>query len=391
MNKPIIIVLFCLACGLFSCTETEPRSTVTELVPKYKIVKDIHSSSGWLGNSEKLKHSTENINVDNVIYIVENYKKEYGKSVFSAIVRNKFISSDTKADALRHIKNMLLQAMKLEGVYTDDIDKLIDGHIDYENNKFGKMKSNDIDRDIRTIYDRHKQSIAEKNAFTFIPANGKIDSEFNQGNYLGDCWLIATIKSLSLNPKGREMLDDLISIDDDGNVTVQLKGVDKEYSISKEELKGAKELAQGDFDVRAFEISVNRYLHEIGDHTNFFKRTKNMFKNLSKGVILFNSDYDMYNGISILSTAYYILFDLEPDISSHNNTIEKIKSGEYSTIVASNKYDSMDGFERHHVYAVTRADDNYVYLSNPKNPNIELKMAQADFLEYFDCKSSIKL
>ena len=389
MKKLSFVVLLCLVCGLFSCTQTE--SKIIEFVPNNEIVKEIHRSSSWFGNSEKLKKSTENISVDNAIYVVENYKKEYGKSVFSAIVHNVFISADSKANALKHIKDMLIQAMELEGVYTDDIDKRIEKHINYEKNKRGKMNSKDIDRDIRTIYDRYKQTSAEINFFAFIPANGKIDSEFKQGNYLSDCWLIATIKSLSLNPKGREMLDDLISLDDEGNVAVQLKGVDKEYSISKEELKGAKELAQGDFDVRALEIATRRYLYELGDlaSLNYLK----IIRNWKNGIRIPLICCDMYKGMENLSTPYFLLFGEKNvfDIKPNEKTIEKIKSGDYSTVVNScNKY-FMHGFTKHHVYAAISANDNYVFLSNPYYPDKKLKMTHADFLNFFDCSYSMKL
>ena len=83
-------------------------------------------------SSKKLNEYIKNINADNVINIVESYKRWYGKSIFNEIMRNIFISSDTRAEAVKHIKDMLMQAMKRSGTYTEDYDKLIDGHIDYE-------------------------------------------------------------------------------------------------------------------------------------------------------------------------------------------------------------------------------------------------------------------
>ena len=274
---------------------------------------------------------------------------------------------------------MYMQAMKRSGTYTDDYDKLIDGHIDYEKNKFGRMNSKDIDEDIRALFDRHRQTSKLNNKL--IPANGKIDATFNQG-YVADCWLLSAIKSVSLNPKGQEMLNDLISLDDKGNVTVQLKGVKRTYTISKEELEGANEFAQGDLDIRAIELAVNKYLHEIGDHGG----------NKYNDAQISEYYYDIYDG-NLVSAPYRILFDKQVvnETQANEETIEQIKSGEYSTVVLSNNnYKTPEGYQKHHIYAVTGADDSYLYLSDPYKPDINLSMTHDNFLKFFDESCSMK-
>ena len=101
----------------------------------------------------------------------------------------------------------------------------------------------------------------------------------------------------------------------------------------------------------------------------------------------------MYKGMENLSTPYFLLFGEKNvfDIKPNEKTIEKIKSGDYSTVVNScNKY-FMHGFTKHHVYAAISANDNYVFLSNPYYPDKKLKMTHADFLNFFDCSYSMKL
>jgi uncharacterized protein YeeX (DUF496 family) len=430
MKKPIIIILLCLACGLFSCTQTDSgriksvgktmatsidsnyyaknifynpykkvekknsetniwakeknnsSKTETKILDNCELAKKIHSNSGLFSSSKKLNEYIENINADNVINIVESYKRWYGKSIFNEIMRNIFISSDTRAEAVKHIKDMLMQAMKRSGTYTEDYDKLIDGHIDYEKNKFGRMKSKDIDEDLRALFDRHRQTRRGKNYNKLIPANGKIDATFNQG-YVMDCWLLSAIKSLSINPKGLEMLEDLISIDDKGNVTVQLKGVKRTYTISKEELEGANEFAQGDLDIRAIELAVNKYLHEIGDHGgNKYNDAK-----ISKYY------YDIYDG-NFASIPYRILFNKPVGNETHPNkeTIEQIKSGEYSIVVLSRNNYEIPGcyFNKCHIYAVTGADDNYVYLSDPYSPDERCSITHSNFIKFFNISYSMK-
>lgn len=391
MKKLHFIVLLCLVCGLFSFAQTDSSTsynilnedsvdysdskpvTKTIVNPK-RIVDEIHNSCGLFCDSEKLKKYTERINVDNAIYVVNCYKNMYGKSVFKAIMRSIFISSDTRAEAVKHINEMYMQAMKRDGVYTDDIYKLIDGHIDYAKNKFGRMNSRLIDRDLKTLSDRIKQTKLKKNII--YPANGKIDAKFNQGEYLLDCWLISTIKSLSVNPKGQKMLNDIMSADKNGNVTVRLKGVGKKYTISKEELEGSNELAQGDLDVRAIEISIRRYFHE-SDH-NLSEKIKNRFS----GPIIHFDEYNMYNGIHTLSRPYFIMFGnpVVPDSRPSKGTINNIKTGEYSTVVSNG-----------HAFAVIGADDKYVYVSNPYNADKKLKKTHKEFLKSFNACYSTKL
>lgn len=380
MKKLCFVILLCLVCGLLSCTQTE-SSTSTKELDQHEIAEAIHNNRGLHSSSKKLNEYIENINADNVINLIENYKRWYRKSIFNEIMRNVFVSSKTRTNSAKHIKDMLMQAMKRSGTYTDDYDKLMDGHIDYEKNKFGRMKSKDIDEDLRALFDRHRQTRRGKSYNKLIPANGKIDATFNQG-YVQDCWLLSAIKSLSINPEGLKMLHDLISLDDKGNVIVQLKGVDKKYTISKEELEGANEFAQGDLDIRAIELAVNKYLHEVGDHGG---------KRNNAGINKYCSD--IYDG-NHMNTPYRILFDKPADNDSKTSkeTIVKIKSGEYATVVlSSNNCQIQEGYIKHHIYAVIGADDNYVYLSDPCFPDYKCSITHSDFIKFFNECYSTKL
>ena len=389
MKNRIIIVLLCLACGLFSCTQTDSSTTAKELTPD-EIAEEIHtiSRSGLRGNSETLMKCMEMIDENNVPLVTDTYIKIYGNgmlnpigntSIFNAIAHNIFISAKTRAQALRHVKDMLIKFVQGEGVYTDDLNEMIEGHIKYEKNKFGRMKSKDIDEETVYLWNRYYQ--VKHNENILYPANGKIDDEFKQKN-MPDCWLLAAIKSLSVNPKGQEMLNDLISLDEKGNVTVKLKGVNKEYTISKEELEGANELAEGDLDVRAIECAIRKFYHEIGDHIGIFRKIKTDIK-----FGMLSHEYEsLLNGALGIELPYCILFDLDSlDTEVNEELIEKIKSGDYSTIVNNLKSGyEVEGFNKHHAHAAIDADDTYVYLSEPYNPDTILTMTHEDFLKFFD-------
>ena len=64
--------------------------------------------------------------------------------------------------------------------------------------------------------------------------------DFKQG-YLNDCWLMATIKSLSLSESGKEQLNKMIKINDDNTYTVTFAN-GKKFNISEDELKLKKEI-----------------------------------------------------------------------------------------------------------------------------------------------------
>lgn len=345
-----------------------------------EIITNINSSSKLFGNSKTLTKYTNMINVNNAIKIVQEFKNTYGYSIFNAIMRDVFMSSNIKEKALKHINNMLMKAMKLKGIYTDDYNKLINGHIEYEKKKLGKMKSKDIDQDLRGLFDRYNHTINKKNETH--EANGKIDKEFKQGDYVQDCWLIAPIKSLAKNPKGQELLGQIISTDKKGDIIVKLKGVNKKYIITKDELRGANEFSQGDLDVRAIEIAINRYLHEIGDHENFFTK----YKNKLNGVKIRNTCYDIYDGMAGLSIPYYLLFGKQVKSNEYPNKdlINKITTGNYSAVVASQNNYKIDSLKKFHVYAVLNADKKFVYIQDPYNTNSEpYEITHDEFLKFF--------
>ena len=86
MKNRIIIVLLCLACGLFSCTQTDSSTTAKELTPD-EIAEEIHtiSRSGLRGNSETLMKCMEMIDENNVPLVTDTYIKIYGNGMLNPI------------------------------------------------------------------------------------------------------------------------------------------------------------------------------------------------------------------------------------------------------------------------------------------------------------------
>lgn len=111
--------------------------------------------------------------------------------------------------------------------------------------------------------------------------SGKV-SNTKQGA-VNDGWLLAGLNSLSYSKFGKDAIKDSIKVNKDNTITVQFKGVNREYNITKSELKTAsrayltkmdkngkvigykKKYSKGDGDVLAFELAFQKYRRDIID------------------------------------------------------------------------------------------------------------------------------
>jgi len=109
--------------------------------------------------------------------------------------------------------------------------------------------------------------------------NGKI-SDIKSG--VNGSWIQSSLKSMSRTLQGKEIIRNSIQKNDDGSVTVKFKGVNKEYNLTKKELKDAshsyityknedktkvtgfkKKFSKGDGDVLAFELAFEKYCKDV--------------------------------------------------------------------------------------------------------------------------------
>lgn len=108
--------------------------------------------------------------------------------------------------------------------------------------------------------------------------NGKF-SNVKQGQQ-DDSWLLSGLKSFAGTKRGKKLIRESMRPTDDG-VAIKLKGVNKEYNITKSEIKRAsreyltlfdengkvkgykKNYSSGDGDVLAFEIALKKYHSDL--------------------------------------------------------------------------------------------------------------------------------
>ncbi|MBR2430234.1 hypothetical protein IKB17_02070 [bacterium] len=246
------------------------------------------------------------------------------------------------------------------------------------------MSAEFINRDLKRLKTRFQY----RNQNNSDSANGAIDNNFKQGR-LGDCWFLATIKSITLNPKLKKILNSQIVQNSDGSITVELKGVGKKYTISKAELEGAKEYSSGDLDVRALEIAVDRYLMETNQ--------RGLFRD--KGRTDIEGDYT--------ETALSILFDSKDyknnytkikdcDDDTFNEILRKLQEGknicctvftayeeDYADIKAIGANNTSQALSGPHMYTVIGADDSFVYIANPWDTSLTFKVTIDEFRKAF--------
>ena len=96
-------------------------------------------------------------------------------------------------------------------------------------------------------------------------------------------WIASGLKSLSGTKEGQNIINQTIHKNDDESVTIRFKGINKEYNITKQELKDAsrayitytnedgkvssfkKKFSKGDGDTLAVEVAFEKYCKEVAN------------------------------------------------------------------------------------------------------------------------------
>ena len=280
-----------------------------------------------------------------------------------AIYNESGLDNKTKEKLVNHIIKCISNCHSSKYIYNSVEAQYSDIAQDLNTNKNDsdkvKIDAERLDNRIKSSYNNTMQS-----AEPSYP-NGKIDEKFQQ-NTTGDCWLLAGLISSIRKPLGKKMLEDLLTVDNEKRqVTVNLKGVNKKYVISFDEIEASNHLALGDGDIRAIEIAIDRYMK------------KEAYAGRNKRVDI--------NG-NWCSTVFNVLFGngCEKDLSvitkddinspdsaytiSFNRT--KVESHIYKNAAYDENGKPMD-IIRQHAYGVIKADDKYVWLLNPWNPSLK--------------------
>ncbi len=293
-------------------------------------------------------------------------------------------------EQLEFIFNTQINIIKELGGYTKDFEEYIAKYLDEIKSSDNYQNDNKLTGKISALLDHINSRIralqSEKKELLNEP-NGKVDEDFSQG-YIGDCWLLSSIKAIASTRAGKKKLNNMISIQKENgelvSVTVKLQG--KDYVISSEELYSSVEYAAGDLDVRALEIAVNRFCIENG------------YKDITAGNLTETGFSILLGDASVLQEYEEIQKDKDAasDYLNKNsvglNFVNKLETGNYLATVG-NAYENMFAFDKetgeavrilkNHLYTVLKVDKRNVYLINPHDSSKTLQIGKEQFTKTF--------
>lgn len=209
--------------------------------------------------------------------------------------------------------------------------------------------------------------------------------ELGQGN-IGDCFLLVNLYALSRNPVGKEYLEKMVKVDDDGNYVVTFYN-NPPIVVPLEQLDGQrvgnnqKICVSGDLGIRAIERAYAKKVNNFQDYG------KTLMMEIDQGGKIPNALWDL-TGISADSFSTKAI-----DVSKKFDELAKKPMENYVMLCSSHqkgKYgeyvDPQNRFIRKHAYAIKNID-NYnkmVEIINPHNTKVSYWVPYCEFSEIFD-------
>lgn len=242
--------------------------------------------------------------------------------------------------------------------------------------------------------------------------NGKgdcaISNPTHQSKKTNDCWLLSGTNALMTTDWGRELINEAIKKDENGNVTITLKGADnKQIQVSPEEIEQAKEsglYSNGDDNMIALEIAINKYKEEIKPRTDLEKEINGLAINWGEGYDLFH----LLTGKNVLRSGALEVGYRHPehvqkglDVASALDTMRDNPNEVAMVVSFMSKGDPfskfvVDGVELSpkHAYSVAgveKGDDGkeYVVLVNPSNSGEQIRITRESFLDHLSAADAI--
>ena len=219
--------------------------------------------------------------------------------------------------------------------------------------------------------------------------DGVISDMYQRG--VGDCWLIASLKSLSLSDGGAQMIKNAIKNNEDGSYTVSLPGINTQYTVTTDEIVNRRQsntCSTGDIDAIIIELAfekargekepvLNAIRNFTYDISKFFKRgggneTPLTFGNLSDVIKYFTGEKVTY----VINTPF--------TKSGINDFYEKFQNNPENTVAVAhflnlnpNEKDlkaeesgggniSLTDFGMH-VFSIKSVDEDTVRIIDPSN------------------------
>lgn len=337
---------------------------------------------------QKIDKLLDNFSMDNISILLGDRKHD--KQILSKIMESRKLNINDRINLIQKIFNKVYQSLEKKSINPSFFKEKVDEEILKQKKRFLPSNGEELDIWAWRISRFTKKVTKNKEK----PANGKIDQDFAQG-CVGDCWALAGIKALANNENGLKILNDSIKLDNNKNVIVTLKGVNKTYKITQSELKKYQsKYSYGDADVRALEIAIDKYIQEKSNSIDGYIDNNNrndidgnypsLLFYLLTGKGKLNFVDKMYNQIRNVG-------DNDSDIENFNN-----KNKAFVAITPTNMSpvyinDGKDLILEQHAYTIDHSDKNYVYLINPHDTSRTFAISIKDYKKYFKCTFEVDL
>lgn len=344
---------------------------------------------------EKFEEHLNELTKYNIEDVMAKYKELSKDTLISDIMTERGLPAEKRAEFAKKVIDIYIEARKkyVGKVDLDGFKKSFYELIDNERDGFTPMSSKKVEKLMQQLEDAQQKEF-DKGVYEQLNGvpNGKIDADFSQGP-TGDCWFLAAVKTIMSNPYTAKLLNDQISIDKNGNVTVNLVNVDKSYTFTTEEIVQENKLSSGDMDVRALEMAVKKYLDENSISLNGIIHKIRMDDNNIEGGVP-NYAYEILIGRGgILNETLFS----QKLILTESFIDDYITNGKYLLSVGSSNFlrgdesdfevEAEDGtmhkLQRMHAYAVAGADKEFVYVINPWDSAVKLKVPRDKFVNFF--------
>lgn len=365
-----------------------------------QIYNDIYARNmfGFPTTGENFEQHIKAITPENVVQVMISYsfKTKCKESIFSGIMGEVGLKYSERAKYCKHIIDMIAMKYAKNGIYIEDIIKEFNDELNYQKDTWTTANAERLEVIIRKLIDRLNNADQSKN----IAPNGKIDKNFYQGA-VGDCWLLAPIKAISMSPKGLKILNDSIKVHPNGDVTVTLKGVKKSYTFTRKEIYGSTQLSTGDLDVRAVEMAIDKYIAEERGIDDIFGDKQidinSSHEEVAYRLLLGKGDWNHYykKGSIIdewLNGNRYEIRQEHIDRFNNKNHIVCVSATRNKKAL---KLKGPNGNEvillTGHSYAVSRADSKYIYLINPHDTSKEIRVSIKTFKSFFNDIAEVDL
>lgn len=247
---------------------------------------------------------------------------------------------------------------------------------------------------------------------------------------LGDCWLLSSVNALNSTQQGKELIKEILNYDENG-VSVNLKGLEKAYYFTNEQLKQAQnsgEYSNGDLDMNAIELAVQSAFDDIcndrvklpesvidqvdGESVEPFAihNTKGpgYINNLGNNILNDNtSQYALYlltgqvsyltNGGDFNQTADELYFF--GDNNNENRVMTATISQDRKTVVIDDIYGNKVELPSNHLYSISKVENGMdknlnetnITIVDPHDSSKEITLNRSKFMGVFDWFTNIIL